>query len=182
MKYKKEITLMDGRECLLRSCTEADAQAAVDNFLLTHSETDFLLSNPDEVTMTAEDEAKFLKTKDESDKEVEIFAVLDGKIVATAGTNIIGTHRKVSHRAGFGISVERKYWGLGIGKALTAACIECAKTAGFEQLELTVVSDNDRAVALYKHLGFEEIGRNPKGFKSDINGYQELIYMRLELN
>ena len=30
---------------------------------------------------------------------------------------------------GYGISVDKAYWGLGIGRALTEGCIECAKTA-----------------------------------------------------
>ena len=53
--------------------------------------------------------------------------------------------------------------------------------AGYEQLELDVVSENKRAIALYESLGFVEYGRNPRGFKSKYTGYQELVYMRLEL-
>jgi ribosomal protein S18 acetylase RimI-like enzyme len=77
--------------------------------------------------------------------------------------------------------VLKEYWGLGIGRALTLACIECAKNAGYKQLELNVVADNERAVYLYKSLGFVEFGRNPKGFNSRISGYQELLYMSLAL-
>lgn len=68
-----------------------------------------------------------------------------------------------------------------MGKALTQACIQCAKDAGYAQLELDVVADNDRALALYQSLGFEEYGRNPRGFNSRTSGYQELVYMMLEL-
>ena len=75
----------------------------------------------------------------------------------------------------------RKYWGLGIGRALMNACIDCARQAGYTQLELDVVADNARAMALYTQAGFTEYGRNPRGFKSRTAGYQELVYMRLEL-
>ena len=75
----------------------------------------------------------------------------------------------------------KDYWGLGIGRALTEACIECAKAAGYAQLELSVVAENERAVALYESVGFVEFGRNPMGFKSRLSGYQELVDMRLEL-
>lgn len=61
------------------------------------------------------------------------------------------------------------------------ACIECAKKAGYLQLELDVVADNDRAIALYKSAGFREYGRNPRGFQSRTAGFQEVVYMRLEL-
>ncbi len=60
-------------------------------------------------------------------------------------------------------------------------CIQCAKDAGYLQLELDVVADNERAVSMYKKEGFVEYGRNPKGFRSRITGFQELVSMRLEL-
>ena len=85
------------------------------------------------------------------------------------------------HRAEFGISVLKDYWGLGLGRALTAACIQCAREAGYAQLELTAVAENQSALSLYRSLGFEAFGRNPKGFRSRTGRYQELIYMLLEL-
>lgn len=91
------------------------------------------------------------------------------------------SRRKVAHRARFGISVLKDYWGMGIGRVLMEASIDCARQAGYTQLELEVVADNERAVALYRCAGFEEYGRNPRGYRSTSVGYQELVYMRLEL-
>lgn len=71
---------------------------------------------------------------------------------------------------------------MGIGRALVIACIECAKEAGYSQLELEVVSENRNAIALYESIGFTEFGRNPRGFRSRYQGWQELISMRLELD
>ena len=68
-----------------------------------------------------------------------------------------------------------------MGKALMEACIECAKDAGYTQLELNVVAENERAVALYRKMGFVEYGRNPRGFNSRVSGYQEVVYMLLVL-
>ena len=89
---------------------------------------------------------------------------------------------KYAHRASLGIAIDREFWGLGIGRKLTEACIGCAKTAGYSQLELEVVKENEAAIALYKKMGFIEYGRNPRGLRSRYTGWQELIYMRLELN
>ena len=50
-----------------------------------------------------------------------------------------------------------------------------------EQMELSVVAENSRAIDMYEKAGFVEFGRNPRGFKSRMSGYQELVYMRLEL-
>ena len=101
--------------------------------------------------------------------------------MATAGVYAVGTRDKLRHRAEFGISVLRAYWGLGLGRALTEACIQCAKEAGYEQIELTVVAENERAIALYRKAGFVEFGRNPRGFRSRTSGYQEIVHMMLAL-
>ena len=51
MRYLKTITLKDGRICTLRNGEESDGQAVLANFILTHEQTDYLLSYPDESTM-----------------------------------------------------------------------------------------------------------------------------------
>ena len=181
MKYMKNIILKNGAECTLRNGTQADGQAVMENFNLTHAQTDYLLSYPDENSFTAEQEASFLNRKAESENEIEILAVVNGAVVGTAGVGAIGTKYKLRHRAEFGISVAKEYWGLGIGRALTLACIECARVAGYAQLELSAVSENRAAIALYESVGFQEYGRNPKGFRSRTSGWQELVLMRLEL-
>ena len=181
MEYRKTITLKDGRICILRNGTEKDGEAVLDSFILTHEQTDNLLSYPDESDITVEREAQFLKSRTESASEIEILAEVDGIVVGLAGIDQVGSKYKVCHRADFGISVDKAYWGLGIGRALMEACIECAKKAGFEQIELNVIADNSRAIDMYEKAGFVEFGRNPRGFKSRISGYQELVYMRLEL-
>ena len=181
MEYRKTILLKDGRACTLRNGTGEDGEAALSNFLLTHEQTDYLLTYPDESEITAKQEGQFLKEKAESPKEVEILAEVDGIVAGTAGIESMGSRYKVCHRADLGISIDQAYWGLGIGRALVEACIECAKRAGYEQLELNVVAENSRAIGLYEKAGFVEFGRNPRGFKSRQSGYQELVYMRLEL-
>ena len=181
MKYNQIITLKNGKEAWLKNGEKSDGRAVFENFSLTHAETDYLLSYPDENSYNPEEEAQFLENKEISLNEVQIVAFVDGEIVGTAGIDAMGTKYKVRHRAEFGISILKKYWGLGLGKALTEACIQCAKDAGYKQLELNVVAENERAIALYQSVGFEEFGRNPRGFVSRISGYQELVYMLLEL-
>ena len=181
MKYEEKITLKNGKEALIRNGDRDDGAEVFDVFCLTHEETDYLLSYPDETSFDAIAESKFLAEKTESPNEVELIAVVDGKIAGIAGIEAVGKQYKLKHRAEFGISVLKKYWGLGVGRALTEACIRCAKDAGYDQLELDVVSENDRAVDMYKDLGFVEFGRNPAGFNSRMSGHQELILMLLKL-
>ena len=181
MKYSKKIMMKNGEEVWLRNGDASDGRAVFETFNLTHAETDYLLTYPDENSYDPEQEALFLEGKTNSLNEIEIVAVADGKVVGTAGIEAVGTKDKVRHRAEFGIGILKEYWGLGLGRALTDACIQCAKEAGYTQLELNVVAENERAVSLYRNMGFEEFGRNPRGFNSRISGYQEVIYMLLRL-
>ncbi|MCA5011158.1 GNAT family N-acetyltransferase, partial [Clostridioides difficile] len=83
-----------------------------------------------------------------------ICAVVNGKIIANAGINPIALFDRYAHRATFGISICKPYWGLGIGSHLLGAIIRGAREMGYEQLELEVVSENERGLALYKKYGF----------------------------
>lgn len=181
MKYEKNIFLKNNKKCLLRNASGDDAQEVLDVFLLTHEQTDFLSSYKDETSFDAEFEKQFLTEKECSDREVYLCAVVDGHIVGTANVDRIGEN-KVRHRAELGIAIDQAFCGAGIGRALITACIECAKKAEYSQLELEVVSQNSPAIALYKSMGFIEFGRNPRGFRSRHQGWQELISMRLELD
>lgn len=181
MKYHQKILLKNGAEALLRNGDASDGLAAYELFNLTHAETDYLLSYPDENTYDPEQGAQFLEEKTKANNEIEIVAIVGDKLVGTAGIEAVGHKYKLKHRAELGISILKDYWGLGLGKALMKACIQCAKDAGYTQLELSVVAENERAMSLYRSLGFVEFGRNPKGFMSKTSGFQELVYMRLEL-
>jgi ribosomal protein S18 acetylase RimI-like enzyme len=181
MRYNQKILLKNGKEAVIRNGDEPDGAAVFDVFNRTHGETDYLLTYPDENSFDSEQEAQFLKEKAISPNEIELVAIVDGKIAGTAGIESVGEKYKVKHRAEFGIGILKEYWGLGLGKALTKACIQCAIDAGYEQLELNVIAENERALSLYRSLGFIEYGRNPRGFNSKISGYQELVYMLLEL-
>ena len=181
MTYSRTVTLKNGKAALIRNGVAEDGEAVFENFNLTHAQTDFLLSYPDENSYDPEQEARFLAEKTLSPNEIELVAVIDGRVAGTAGIEAVGTKYKVRHRAEMGISILREYWGLGLGRALVRACIDCAREAGYTQLELNAAAENVRALSLYRSLGFIEYGRNPRGFNSRLSGYQELVYMRLEL-
>ncbi len=181
MKYSKRTIAKNGKELYLRNGEASDGATVLESFLQAHAETDYLLSYPDENQMDAEQESRFLARKAESPNEIEVIALMEGKIVGTAGIDAVGAFYKLRHRAEFGVNILKEYWGLGVGRALMEACIQCAREAGYAQLELSVVAENTRAIALYQKAGFVEFGRNPRGFRSRTAGFQEIVFMGLEL-
>jgi putative acetyltransferase len=90
--------------------------------------------------------------------ELFIVAERDGKVVGNAGVNPPAATRR-AHAAGIGMAVARDAQGRGVGTALMAALIDWADNwARLLRLELTVYTDNARAIALYRNFGFVHEG------------------------
>ena len=66
----------------------------------------------------------------------------------------------------WGVYVRESCRGQGIGRALLVALLERIKACpGVEQVSLTVVSGQEAARALYRSLGFNPYGLEPRGLK-----------------
>ena len=66
----------------------------------------------------------------------------------------------------WGVYVREDCRGQGVGRALLVALLERIKSCpGMEQVTLTVVSGQEAASALYRSLGFETYGLEPRGLK-----------------
>ena len=115
MRYAKAVLLTGGVELLVRNAVVSDARALRETMQRTHAQTDYLLSYPEEQGGNDEQEARSLEETERSGNEVELIAVIDGRIVGSAGVSAVRSRRKVAHRARFGISVLKDYWGMGIG-------------------------------------------------------------------
>ena len=82
---------------------------------------------------------------------------------------------RVRHCGSFGLSVLRKYWALGLGRALSEAIVLEARQLDFTRIELRVRHDNPRAISLYETLGFQVEGRLRDAFMVDGVAYDDLI-------
>ena len=105
MQYTKTLTTKTGSELYLRNGDAPDGDAALAVFNKTHAETEYLLTYPDESSMTAEQEAEFLAQATKSAREIEILAFVDGQLAGTAGISAVGKPCKLVHRAEFGIGI-----------------------------------------------------------------------------
>ncbi len=89
--------------------------------------------------------------------DLNLVAVVEGKVVASLFLTRFEGRR--SHAGTFGMAVHDAYTGRGVGTALMQAMIDQAdRWLGLTRLELTVWTDNPRAVALYERFGFEREG------------------------
>jgi len=93
--------------------------------------------------------------------ELLLLAELDGHVVGNAGLHPAGTQLRRRHAMMLGISVSPSAQGQGVGNALMAALLDYADNwAQVLRIELTVFSDNERAIRLYERHGFAPEGRH----------------------
>lgn len=167
------ITLKDGRICVLRPAQKEDAQGMIDYMRTSAGETPFLLRNPDEMTFTVESEESFLEGKKDAPRELMMVAEVDGVLAGNCAILTSGVARRLTHRCGFAIALLKNYWHLGIASSMMTYAFELAKEMGYEQVELEVVEGNERAKALYEHLGFQETGKHLHALKYDDGNYRD---------
>jgi L-phenylalanine/L-methionine N-acetyltransferase len=92
-----------------------------------------------------------------SEERIGIVAVLDGRIIGSAGIQQYKGRRR--HTGEVGMSVHDDFHRRGIGSALTAALVDVADNwLDLKRLELTVYVDNEPAIRLYQKFGFEVEG------------------------
>lgn len=105
--------------------------------------------------------------------------------VAEDGGHIAGMYRLVpnqqdlgSHVANASFMVDPNYSGKGAGKAMGLHCLREARKAGYAAMQFNfVVSTNDKAVSLWKKLGFAIVGTLPKAFAHQQLGYVDAYVM-----
>lgn len=83
-------------------------------------------------------------------------------LVAVVHDRIVGFSRcegiylnRFSHKVEFGVCVLKDFWGYGIGKNLLKESVSWADSNGIKKITLTVLETNEKAITLYKRLGFE---------------------------
>lgn len=177
MRYRQSILLRDGETITLRSLEKRDAAQAIWILRKTTGETDFLLRETDECGMTIAQEEEYIARMLESPREAIIGAFVGEELTGMANLSMTAPRLRVRHRAQMGISLVKACWGRGIGTAMLRALTELAKEAGYEQMELEVACNNERAIALYRRFGFETVGRLPHAMKYRDGSYADLLVM-----
>ena len=161
---EKEIRLKDGRTALLRSPLPSDATAALEYMKITAEETPFLLRTPNEITLTTEKEEQYLTWVAAVPNTVSIFCFVDGKLAGNCNISR-KTKLKNRHRATVAIALVKEFWGLGIGTALFEEMIAIAEGWDVLQIELEVIEGNERAMGLYRKMGFEIVSHVPNAIR-----------------
>ena len=178
MDYQeKAFLLKNGKACRLRRPEESDAEMLVRYLKIVWGETRYLMREPEDMSLTVEKEREILKERAESDTGLMLLAEVDGKHAGTAFFDAVGKQNRARHRCNIGVTLYKAFWGMGIGTVLLGEILRYAKIVGYEQAELEVVSENARAIGLYKKLGFETTGTIPRALKYRDGTYADSLLM-----
>jgi RimJ/RimL family protein N-acetyltransferase len=104
-------------------------------------------------------------------------AETEGEIVGWADA-VRGTRDSTRHTASVGMGIIEAYRGQGIGRRLLERVIEHCWRARLVRIELEVLVDNARAIALYEKLGFHYEGRLRKA-RLICGEYKDVFHMAL---
>jgi RimJ/RimL family protein N-acetyltransferase len=180
--YKNEYDLKDAQKLIVRNPKLGDEQGLITQMKIVDSETKFLAREPDEFNFSLEQEREFIKNSMNDENRLFLIGEIDGRIIANCSVGVISNNKRYLHRAAMGIAVCKDYWSNGIGKKMMQECIKWCKEKGIEQLELEVVTENNRAVSMYKNLGFQIHGTKKRALKYGDGTYADEYYMILFLN
>ena len=142
---------------------EQDAAALLEYLKIIGGETDNLSFGPEGVPLKEEEERTYLRMQAQSHEHIQLLAKVNGEIIGTASLN--RKQGRMHHRAEFGISLKKAWWGCGAATPLAEGVLAFAQENGVEQVNLEVRSDNKRAIALYEKLGFRKLCTFPGFFK-----------------
>lgn len=176
MRIEDKILTVKGGELLLRNPREEDARMLINYLKVICGETRYLVKEPEEITMTLEEEEAFIRKQNDSENSLILLGFLNGRYVGNCSLMGNGPLR-YRHRVSMGIALYQEFTGLGIGRAMIGALLKIAGEKGFEQVELEVVKDNERAIRLYREMGFEICGTFPNNMKYKDGSYADAYYM-----
>ncbi len=140
----------------------------------------FFVSAPFELFSTLELREHHIRSLSQADNALFLVARVPGVRVAGFLTLAGGTLQRSRHVARIEVMVDQAYRGQGVGRALLEHAIDWARdNPVLTKLTLAVFADNERAVALYRKLGFVEEGRRVAEYREDDGTLRDDLIMAL---
>ena len=163
---ESKFKLKDGREALLRSPCEEDAEEMLQFIIKASGETEFLLRSPEEwADFSLDQEKAFLNGACCNENSMMIACIVDGRIAGNCQISF-STGMKERHRASVAIALLQEFWNLGIGTKMFEEMIHIAGERGeIRQIELDYIEGNSRARSLYEKMGFRITGVKPDAIR-----------------
>lgn len=148
----------------IREITEGDSSRYLELNKLLDQESTFMLYEPGERTISIEEQksmiSSFIQSKNSNIFVAEMNNHLVGHLMVIGGNT-----NRIRHRAHLVIGILNDFIGQGIGHKLFNKLEAWRETTSLTRIELTVITNNERAINLYKKNGFEIEGMKKNAMK-----------------
>ncbi|MBG9986401.1 GNAT family N-acetyltransferase [Facklamia sp. DSM 111018] len=149
----------------IRQAEPIDARAILGLMRHVGRDTKYLTFGPEGSFLNVKQERQLIEQYAQAERSILLVIEVDEQIIGIANLAVLDNDKQ-SHVAEVGISIIKEYWGYGIGRIALESLIEFATSVGIMVLTLEVVIENQRAINLYKRLGFEIKGTLSKRLRS----------------
>ncbi|MCD1277474.1 GNAT family N-acetyltransferase [Streptococcus sinensis] len=150
-------------ELALREAEQTDAETLIAFLNQVGAESDYMTLDEAGILMDEGQMASFIQHQTESENQLYLLALLDDEIAGLVSITA-DFHERIRHIGQVFIVVKKAFWNQGLGRILLAEALDWAENNSIlRRLELTVQVRNERAVHLYKELGFEIEGLQKRG-------------------
>ncbi|AOM83867.1 GNAT family N-acetyltransferase [Salisediminibacterium beveridgei] len=164
----------------IRVAVPEDARNILGYLKQVGGESDHLLIDGWGLPISEAEEISILQKMKDDPGACMLVGEMDEKLVSIASYQA-SSNQRIAHHAELAVSVKKACWGKGIGRKMIEALIdEAAKSERIRILHLKVKADNERAIRLYKGLGFQEIGRFESFFHIKGTDY-DAVLMNLKM-
>ncbi|SDM24789.1 Protein N-acetyltransferase, RimJ/RimL family [Paenibacillus sp. OK060] len=160
----------------IRSAMEKDAEALSSLRLQMDGETEYMDREQGEGFIDPAGFEQLIRLDSEKERNLFLVTMVKEQIVGYSRCEGVDLKR-FSHKVEFGVCVAKECWGYGIGKKLLELSIDWADTNGIEKMTLNVVGTNDKAMELYKRMGFEIEGTVKKDRRHADGRYYDTVMM-----
>ncbi|MCE3011094.1 MAG: GNAT family N-acetyltransferase [Proteobacteria bacterium] len=166
-----------GADVTIRSACKQDAPMILDLSKSVIEEEAYQLTSGAEFKLTIDAEEKWIVSHQLNPNHIILVAETNSKIVGMLDFSN-GHRKRIAHTGEFGMSVEKSSRDQGIGSlSLSALCEWASSNSLIEKIGLSVHSNNDRAIALYKKIGFEVEGVRKRDLKYGEGQYVDTVVM-----
>ena len=179
MKFEpRTVELKNGFVMTIDEAKPEDAAELIDYIGRVGRETDNLVVDEDGLGFTEEQERSFLQSMRERDDAIMLNGKVGDVIVSTSQIGRNSPRFRTRHIGTLAITISKSHWGLGAGTAVIGALFDFARSIGIEVVELDVKADNERAIGLYKKMGFEITGTHHKAMRFKDGTYRDTYLMQ----
>lgn len=149
---------------IIRPVDLEDARSIIQLHQAIDSESDYMLFGKEERKMTVQSVRKQINEWKKSLNSNMFVGILNGEFAGYIAI-IGGPSPRAKYRASLVIGVRKVFYGKNVGSSLMKKAESWAKEIDISRLELTVVENNERAINLYKKMGYSIEGTRSHSLK-----------------